>query len=72
MTTAATEPAHRHRAKPGATGGGRFFHIELRPAKELVAFRVQNVGGPAAIERVAGRRANGRPCRGRSLDGRRN
>jgi hypothetical protein len=37
------------------TGGGRFFHI--KSAKEFVAFRVQNVGGPAGIERVAGRRA---------------
>jgi hypothetical protein len=59
MAIAATESARHHRAKRGAKGGGRFFHIELRPAKEFVAFRVQNVGGPAGIERVAGRRANG-------------
>ena len=59
MTIAATESAHHHRAKPGAKGGGRFFHTELRPAKEFVAFRVQNGGGPAGIERVAGQRANG-------------
>jgi len=59
MTIAATESVHHRRAKPGAKGGGRFFHIELRPAKEFVTFRVQNVGGPAGIERVAGRCANG-------------
>ncbi len=59
MTIATTESVRQRRAKPGAKGGGRFFHIELRPAKEFVAFRVQNVGGPAGIERVAGRRANG-------------
>ncbi len=48
---------HHRRAKPGAKGGGRFFHIEVRPSKEFVAFRVQALGG--GLERVAGRRANG-------------
>ena len=54
----AIEPAHR-RAKPGAKGGGRFFHIEVRPAKEFVTFRVQVLGEADGIERVAGRRADG-------------
>jgi len=54
----AIEAAHR-RAKPGAKGGGRFFHIEVRPAKEFVAFRVQVLGEPDGLERVAGRRADG-------------
>jgi hypothetical protein len=53
------EPARRRRAKPGAKGGGRFFHIEVRPAKEFVTFRVQALGEPNGIERVAGRRADG-------------
>ena len=47
------------RAKPGAKGGGRFFHIQLRPSRDFVAFRVQDVGGPGGVERVAGLRANG-------------
>ena len=47
------------RAKPGAKGGGRFFHIELRPSSQFVGFRVQDVGGPGGVERVAGQRANG-------------
>jgi len=47
------------RAKPGSRGGGRFFHIELRPASEFVAFRVQDVGGPGGVERVAGLHASG-------------
>jgi hypothetical protein len=47
------------RAKPGSKGGGRFFHIELRPSRDFVAFRVQDVGGPGGVERVAGLRANG-------------
>ncbi|MGB8893503.1 MAG: hypothetical protein WCD13_04195, partial [Pseudolabrys sp.] len=47
------------RAKPGAKGSGRFFHIQLRPSRDFVAFRVQDVGGPGGVERVAGLRANG-------------
>lgn len=47
------------RAKPGNRGGGRFFHIEVRPSAQFVAFRVQDVGVPGGVERVAGRRATG-------------
>jgi len=49
----------KSRAKPGAKGGGRFFHIEVRPSAQFAAFRVQDVGKPGGVERVAGRRANG-------------
>ena len=47
------------RAKPGSRGGGRFFHIEVRPSKQFIRFRVQDVGGPGGVERVAGQRASG-------------
>ena len=47
------------RAKPGSRGGGRFFHIELRPSNQFVAFRVQDVGEPDGVERVAGLLASG-------------
>lgn len=47
------------RAKPGTKGGGRFFHIELRPSAQFVGFRVQDVGRPGGVERVAGRRTDG-------------
>lgn len=47
------------RAKPGSRGGGRFFHIEVRPSSQFVRFRVQDVGAPGGVERVAGRRATG-------------
>lgn len=64
--TAATAKSKRRRkavgktrAKPGAKGGGRFFHIELRPSGQFVSFRVQDVGAPGGVERVAGQRANG-------------
>ncbi len=49
----------RKRAKPGSRGGGRFFHIEIRPSAQFIAFRVQDVGAPGGVERVAGRRASG-------------
>lgn len=47
------------RAKPGSRGGGKFFHIEVRPSAQFVAFRVQDVGAPGGVERVAGQRASG-------------
>lgn len=52
-------PSPRMRAKPGSRGGGRFFHIEVLPSSQLVAFRVQDVGKPGGVERVAGQRASG-------------
>ena len=48
-----------HRAKPGSRSTGRFFHIEVRPAREFVTFRVQDIGAPGGVERLAGLRANG-------------
>ena len=55
---ARAQPEGRKRAKPGA-GGGAFFHIEVRPKNEFVAFRNQDVGEPGGIERVAGKRSSG-------------
>lgn len=52
-------PSPRKRAKPGSRGGGRFFHIEVRPAAQFAAFRVQDVGTRGGVERVAGRRVSG-------------
>jgi hypothetical protein len=52
-------PLQHRRAKPGSRGGGKFFHIEVRPSTQFVAFRVQDVGKPGGVERVAGRRASG-------------
>lgn len=49
----------RKRGKPGSRSGGRFFHIEVRPAREFVRFRVQDVGAPGGVERLAGQRPTG-------------
>ena len=56
---ARAQPEGRKRAKPGTRGGGKFFHIEVRPKREFVTFRNQDVGEPGGIERVAGKRASG-------------
>jgi hypothetical protein len=57
MATTITR-AHKTRAKPGARGGGRFFHVEVRPPRGFIRFRVQALGS-GGIERVAGQRAGG-------------
>lgn len=53
------EASSRKHAKPGTGGHGKYFHIEVRPPGSFVAFRVQDVGGPGGVQRVAGMRANG-------------
>jgi hypothetical protein len=52
-------PATKRRAKPGASGKGEFFHIEVRPKSEFKTFRNQDVGEPGGIERIAGKRSSG-------------
>jgi hypothetical protein len=56
---AVAQPKGRSRAKPGATGEGEFFHIEVRPRSRFRTFRTQDVGEPGGIERVAGKRESG-------------
>jgi len=58
-THARRQPSGRGRAKPGARGGGGFFHIEVRPRREFRTFRTQDVGKKGGLERVAGKRASG-------------
>lgn len=56
---ARSQPEGRRRRKPGATGRGKFFHIEVRPRAEFKTFRTQDVGERGGIERVAGKRSSG-------------
>ncbi|HKQ72288.1 MAG TPA: hypothetical protein VJ810_01075 [Blastocatellia bacterium] len=53
------QPEGRGRAKPGTTGKGEYYHIEVRPKKEFSIFRTQDVGGKGGIQRVAGKRGSG-------------
>jgi hypothetical protein len=47
------------RKKPGSTGKGDYYHIEVRPKSEFVSFRTQDVGRRGHIQRVAGKRSSG-------------
>jgi len=47
------------RKKPGSTGRGDYYHIEVRPARDFVTFQTQDVGKRGHIQRVAGRRSSG-------------
>ena len=61
MTGAVTRSSKlaRRRPAPGVTEKGDFFHIEVRPAREFVHFRMQDVGKRGGVERLAGQRADG-------------
>lgn len=56
---ALAQPEGRGRKKPGQGGAGKFYHIEVRPKNEFVAFRNQDVGRKGGLERLAGRRGSG-------------
>ena len=58
MSMASKRGSHR-RAKPGSRSAGRFFHIEVRPARDFARFRIQDVGRRGGVQRLAGQRANG-------------
>ena len=47
------------RKKPGSTGRGEYYHIEVRSAGDFESFQTQDVGRPGHIQRVAGRRSTG-------------
>ena len=53
------QPESRGRKRPGTTGEGEFYRIEVRPSSEFVTFRNQDVGDPGGIERLAGKRESG-------------
>jgi hypothetical protein len=53
------QPEGRARAKPGTTGKGEYYHIEVRSRKEFTTFRTQDVGERGGIQRVAGKRGSG-------------
>lgn len=60
VKTASARPASKaRRAKPGSSGEGEFFHVEIRPTSGFESFRTQDIGKRGGIERVGGRRANG-------------
>jgi len=54
-----SQPKRRRRAKPGTTGEGEYFRINVRPKEEFSTFRYQDVGEKGHILRLAGRRSSG-------------
>lgn len=56
---ARAQPEGRRRVKPGRTGKGDYFHVEVRNKYEFELFRTQDVGSPGGIQRVTGRRTDG-------------
>src|SRR5260221_9165363 len=56
---ARAQPQGRGRKKPGTTGEGEFFRIQVRPKAEFVTFRTQDGGEKGHVERVAGKRQSG-------------
>ena len=53
------QPQGRARQKPGSTGQGGYYHIEVRSKGDFVTFRTQDVGRRGHIQRVAGKRSSG-------------
>jgi hypothetical protein len=47
------------RKKPGSTGKGEYYHIEVLPRADFVTFQTQDVGRRGHIQRVAGQRSSG-------------
>ncbi len=56
---ALAQPQGRGRKRPGTTGKGKFYRIEVRPKSDFVTFRVQDVGEKGGLERLAGKRSSG-------------
>jgi hypothetical protein len=50
---------HSARQKPGSTGKGDYYHVEVRSKTDFITFRTQDVGRRGHIQRVAGKRASG-------------
>lgn len=47
------------RRKPGSSGNGEYYHVEVRPGEKFVSFQTQDVGRRGQIQRVAGQRFSG-------------
>lgn len=57
---AVAQPEGRARKKPGMGGSGKFYRVVVRDKSDFVMFRNHDIGKKGHIERLAGKRANGR------------
>jgi hypothetical protein len=53
------QPEGRGRKRPGTTGKGNYFRVDVRPKDEFATFRTQDVGEGGHLQRVAGKRSSG-------------
>lgn len=56
---ALAQPEGRNRKKPGSTGKGDYFRIEVRPKNQFTSFRTHDVGDTGGLQRITGRRSSG-------------
>lgn len=56
---ATAQPQGRGRKKPGTTGEGEYYHVEVRPKGQFASFRTHDVGEKGGIMRVGGKRSSG-------------
>lgn len=54
-----SQPEGRGRQKPGSTGEGNYYHVEVREGGDFETFRTQDVGDEGHLQRVAGKRSSG-------------
>lgn len=53
------QPEGRQRQKPGMSGEGDYYHVEVRSKNQFQTFRTQDVGDAGHSQRVAGKRSSG-------------
>jgi hypothetical protein len=56
---AMSKPEGRRRQKPGSTGQGDYYHVEVREGGDFETFRTQDVGDAGHLQRVSGKRSSG-------------
>jgi hypothetical protein len=54
-----SQPEGRTRQRPGNTGEGNYYHVEVRDKGDFETFRTQDVGDEGHLQRVAGKRSSG-------------
>ena len=56
---ALAQPNGKRRLKPGSTGEGNYYRIEIREKSQFSSFRNHDVGEKGGIQRIAGHRPSG-------------
>jgi hypothetical protein len=54
-----TKSVSSGRKKPGSTGQGDYYHVEVREGGDFETYRTQDVGDAGHLQRVGGKRPSG-------------